>query len=293
MAFYANAVKMGQVVAMMKTVMTAFFALGLALFATGAEARGGGGSAEFMDFVADTTIPPSETGGAQVSLCHLVKKYTAIGIPLFYESEGYVLAENRCATESYYSFTAEEFALAQSLGMIPTDIPAAPSISLARRIPTVILGLCLLALIGAGINQARRKKARLAEMGNLGPFEQRLLEVLCHAAKSDGVTDAREVATIAAIAGQLTGSTFDADKITRMISLCQKNLQPTQFKAFAKGLTDSQKDAVMRGALMVLAADGQVGRDEQKFLNGLAGGLAVTQSRFDQIMASMQGPATA
>jgi uncharacterized membrane protein YebE (DUF533 family) len=278
---------------MLKTVTAAVFAAGLAMSATGAMARGGGGSAEFMDFVADTTIPPAETGGAQVSLCHLVKKHTAIGIPLFYESEGYVLAENRCVTESYYSFTAEEFTLAQSLGMIPTDIPQAPSISLSRRIPTIILGLVIAALIGAGINRARRTKARVAEMGDVNPFAQRMLDVLCHAAKSDGATDAREVATIAAIAGQLTGTQFDAEKITRMIGLSEKSLQPAQFKKFAKDLTDDQKDALMRGALMVLAADGQVGRDEQKFLNGLAGGLAVTQSRFDQIMASMQRPATA
>lgn len=276
---------------MLKTGMTAALALGLMLPATGAAARGGGGSAEFMDFVAETSIPPSETGGAQVSLCHLVKKHTAIGIPLFYQSEGYVLAENRCETESYYSFTAEEFTLAQTLGMIPNDIPAAPSISLARRVPTIILGLLVLGLIGAGINQARRKKARMAEMGDVSPFAQRMLEVLCHAAKSDGATDAREVSTIAAIAGQLTGTQFDAEKITRMIALCEKNLQPAQFRKFAKDLTDDQKDAVMRGALMVLAADEQVGRNEQKFLNGLGGGLAVTQSRFDQIMASMQAPA--
>ncbi len=278
---------------MLKTGMTAALGLGLMLLATGAEARGGGGSAEFMDFVADTTIPPSETGGAQVSLCHLVKKHTAIGIPLFYQSEGYVLAENRCDTESYYSFTAEEFTLAQTLGMIPTDIPAAPSISLSRRIPTIILGLIIALAIGAGINQARRKKARLAEMGDVDPFAQRMLEVLCHAAKSDGSADAGEIATIAAIAKQLTGTQFDAEKIARMISLCEKSLQPAQFKKFANGLTDQQKDAVLRGTLMVLAADGQVGREEQKFLNGLAGGLAVTQSRFEQIMASMQRPATA
>jgi tellurite resistance protein len=269
------------------TLAAALMAMG-----TTAEARGGGGSAEFMDFVADTTIPPAETGGVQVALCHLVKKHTAIGIPLFYQSEGYVLAENRCDTDSYYSFTAEEFALAQSLGMIPTDIPDAPAISFARRIPTIILGLLVLALIGAGINQARRKKARLAEMGSVSPFAQRMLDVLCHAAKSDGATDAREVATIAAIAGQLTGTAFDADKVARMIGLSEKNLQPAQFKKFAKDLTEDQKDAVMRGALMVLAADGQVGKDEQKFLNGLADGLAVTQSRFDQIMVSLQRPAT-
>jgi DnaJ-domain-containing protein 1 len=270
-------------------------ALAAALMAMGtmAEARGGGGSAEFMDFVADTTIPPSETGGVQVSLCHLVKKYTAIGIPLFYESEGYVLAENRCETESYYSFTAEEFTLAQSLGMIPADIPDAPSISFARRIPAIILGLLVLAVIGAGINQARRKKARLAEMGSVSPFGQRMLEVLCHAAKSDGAVDAREVATIAAIAEQMTNTRFDPEKITRMITLSEKSLQASQFATFAKGLTEDQKDAVMRGALIVLAADGQVSKAEQTFLNGLAGGLSVTPSRFDQIVASMQARPTA
>jgi uncharacterized membrane protein YebE (DUF533 family) len=285
---------MGQVIAMMKTVTTAAFALGLIFLSTGAEARrGGGGSEEFMDFVADTTIPPAETGGAQVSLCHLIKKHTAIGIPLWYESEGYVLAENRCETESYYSFTAEEFTLAQTLGMIPADVPAEPSISLARKTPMIILGLIIAFAILAGIQRSRRKKARLAEIGDVPPFAQRMLEVLCHAAKSDGVTDVREVATIATIAEQMTGTRFDAEKINRMITLSEKNLQPAQFTKFAKGLTDAQKDAVMRGALMVLAADGQVGKDEQKFLNGLAGGLAVTQSRFDQIMASMQRPATA
>ncbi len=278
---------------MLKKMMGAVFAVGMALFATEADARGGGGSAEFMDFVADTTIPPAETGGAQVSLCHLVKKHTAIGIPLFYESEGYVLAENRCVTESYYSFTAEEVTLAQSLGMIPTDIPAAPSISLARRIPTVILGLLIAFGIFAVINQARRKRARLATMGNVSPFAQRMLEVLCHAAKSDGATDDREVATITAIAAQITGDAVTADQVRRMIDLSEKNLQPAAFAKFAKGMTDDQKDGLMRGALMVLGADGQVGKAEQKFLNGLAGGLAVTQSRFDQIMASMQRPTTA
>jgi tellurite resistance protein len=275
------------------TVAVALMAMGTVAMGTMAEARGGGGSAEFMDFVAETTIPPAETGGVQVALCHLVKKHTAIGIPLFYQSEGYVLAENRCDTDSYYSFTAEEFAQAQSLGMIPADIPDAPAISLARRIPTIILGLVVLAMIGAGINQARRKKARLAEMGSVSPFAQRMLEVLCHAAKSDGATDAREVASIAAIAAQLTGTTFDPDRIARMIGLSERNLQPAQFKRFAKDLTEDQKDAVLRGVLMVLAADGQVGRDEQKFLNGLAAGLAVTPSRFDQIMASLRRPATA
>jgi DnaJ-domain-containing protein 1 len=278
---------------MLKTVTTAAIALAMINLATAAEARRGGGSEEFMDYVADIAIPAAESGGEQLYLCHLVKKHTAIGIPLYYESEGYALATNRCNTDSYFAFTPAEFTDAQAAGLIAADVAATPSISLSRRIPTIILGLIVALLIGAVIQKSRRKKARLAEIGSVPPFAQRMLEVLCHAAKSDGVTDAREVATIAVIAEQMTGTRFDAEKIARMIGLSEKSLQPSQFKKFAKDLTDVQKDAVMRGALMVLAADGQVGRDEQTFLNGLAGGLAVTQSRFDQIVASMQQPATA
>ncbi len=279
---------------MLKTMMTVVLSLGMGFFATDAEARrGGGGSAEFLEFVATTTIPPAETGGAQVSLCHLIKKQTAMFIPYWYESKGYALAENRCDTESYYPLSAEDFTRAQSLGMIPTDTPMAPSIGLARRIPTILLGLLVAFGIMVVIQQTRRKKARLAEMGNVTPFEQRMLDVLCHAAKSDGVTDDRELATIATIAAQVTGNPITVDQARRMVDLSEKNLTSAAFAKFGKGMSDVQKDGLMRGALLVLAADGQVSSAEQKFLNGLAGGLAVTQSRFDQIMASLQRPATA
>jgi tellurite resistance protein len=280
---------MGQVI-MMKKMMGAALALGLGSWATTATAVGIGGSSEVMDYVADIAIPPAETGGEQVSLCHLIKKYGIVGIPIFYDSIAYVLAPNRCDADNYYTMTPAEWADARASGLIAAEIPAVPAISVARRIPTIIFGVVFAFGAFAFFRQNRRKLALQAEISDLPPFPQRMLETLCHAAKSVGVADDRTVAAIATITAQLTGTHIDADKVRRTIALSEKTQQTGQFARFANDLTDDQKDTVMRGAVMMLAADGQVGAAEQTFLNGLAGGLSVTQSRADQILANPQQP---
>ncbi|NJM84166.1 MAG: hypothetical protein HC844_18505 [Tabrizicola sp.] len=140
-----------------KTLLSAVAGLATICLATTAEARrGGGGSYEFMEYVADFKAPAEATDGKQLYLCHLIKDYHALFVPLYYQSEGYVLAENRCDTENYYDFTAAALAEAKAAGALPADLPDAPSISLARRIPTVILGLVILFGILA---KFRRKNA--------------------------------------------------------------------------------------------------------------------------------------
>jgi uncharacterized tellurite resistance protein B-like protein len=279
--------------AMLKNLTRAAFAVMLVCLGTTAEARRGGGSEEFMDYVADIAIPAAETGGEQMYVCHLIKKHTAIGIPLFYESEGYVLAGNRCDTDTYIEFLPDGFAEAQAEGLIAADVPAVPSISLQRRVPTLILGLLIAFGIFAFIRQKLNGSKRRTEMGEVPVFAQRLLEVMCHAAKSDGVIGEAEINTIAGIAAQVAGVHFDAAKIQRMIELSDKALQPSQFAKFAKGMDDAQKHTLMRSALAVVSTDGQLAKAEGKFISGLASGLSLSKAQFDQILSGMQAPAGA
>jgi tellurite resistance protein len=273
-----------------------FAALAMVFLATSAEARGsgfGGGSAEFLEYVADFGVPPEETGGKQLYVCHLIKKYTVIGIPLFYLSEGYVLAENHCDTESYMSFNPGGFVDAQAEGLIAAKTPAEPSISLERRMPTVLLGLVLAFGIFKGIRRKRNQSKRMAEMGGIPLSAQRLLDVLCHAAKSDGAIGEDEIGLIAGIAAMVTGVKFDPATIRRMIELSEKSLQPNQFAKFGEGMNERQKESLMQAVFMVVAADGQVAKAESAFIIGLARGLSLSQARFDQIVAEIRAPATA
>ena len=122
-------------------------ALVITSLTTMAEAKRGAGFSghyEFMEFVAEFNAPADLIGGATLSLCHLIDKNHALYVPLWYESQGYVLAENRCVTDSYLSLTPQAFADAQAAGIIPADLPAEPSIGFLRKLPPYLFGLGLI-----------------------------------------------------------------------------------------------------------------------------------------------------
>lgn len=270
---------------MTKCGLGALTALAALCFATTAEARrGGGGTAEFMDHVAEFSGPMPDNTGAQLSLCHLVEDYHVLFVPLYYTSKGYVLAPNRCDSDSYYKLNEGGLAEAQAIGLLPADLPAEPQISLMRRVPTVLAGLGLLALIGLGIRQKMNKDKRLAEMGAIPLVAQRVLDVACHAARVDGETSEAEVAVIADITRQLTGTAIEPERVRKMIDLSVKSPQPAHFKAFAKGLDASQNELLIRAALMVITADGKVAKAEENFLNQLASAAGITQQRFNEVL---------
>ena len=264
-------------------------ALAALIFATTAEARrGGGGTVEFMDHVAEFSGPMLDNSGAQLSLCHLVEDMHVLYVPLYYTSKGYVLAPNRCDSDSYYDLNEGGLAEAQAQGLLPADIPAEPSINLARRVPTILVGLFFLALIGTFIRQKMNKDKRLAEMGAIPLVAQRVLDVACHAARVDGDTSEAEVAVIADITRQITGTAIEPERVRKMISLSVKSPQAAHFKAFVKGLDASQNEMLIRAALMVIAADGQIAKAEQNFLNQLASAAGITQQRFNEVLAQQQ-----
>lgn len=252
-----------------------------------AEARRGGGSkSQELHFVAPTTIPGPD--GADISLCHLSTKSHVIEIGLWRSMDGYALSSTECEGDQFFPFSAEQFAEAQAGGFIPADLPAEPKMTLAMMASgfygTGILGL-LAAFAGFKfLGSRRRRKERHAGMGNIDPYHRMLLDVMCHAAVSDGHVEASEVALIRKIALDLTGQEFSPETIAKMVKSCDKSLTPAQYKAFGKGMDMQQRATAVKAALMVISADNELAAKEKKFVNGLAAGLNIPEDLMQRIV---------
>jgi tellurite resistance protein len=245
------------------------------------------GSYEFMEFVADYAAPAGLTGGKTLSLCHLIGKTHAFYIPIHFASKGYVLAENRCETGNYLPFPADQFSLARATGAIPALTPDQPSIGLARQLPPFGLGLLLLIGAAAGMRRMRRSQFYRNDLSELPTHVQRVLSVACHAARSDSDVGDEKIDMIAAIVQRTTDVEVKASQIRRVVANCEKSLQQQDFMQFGKGLAATQKELLLKVALIVVGSDGAMNKGEQKFLSGLASGLSISTQRFQRIVAEI------
>lgn len=259
--------------------------------ATHADAGRGASTTEALVFVAPTEIPGPD--GSNLSLCMLTETQSKLFINFWRSAEGYGLAENKCKTDSYFGMDAATLADAQAQGLIAASIPAEPKLTLSQML-NGMWGLGLLAglLIFAGVgylNKSRLKSARHAAMGGASPQALRVLDIMCHAAKADGAVDASEIAAIAQTAQQLTGEAFATEQVAQMIQLSEKDLSDGDFKALGKGLSEEGKRLALRGALMVVAADGAVAQSEQAFIGGLSRALGVDGTEVGRIFEQLVG----
>ncbi len=276
-----------------------FLKIGLALtlmtlcLATAAEAKGAGlggfgGQSEQMEFVASFAGPTEEAVGKPLSLCHLINKRHAFFIPYLFESRGYVLAENRCDTDRYVALTPEAFAEARAAGFIPADTPDQPSLSQAQQMAPVLSGLVAALAILWALRSKFRARARASGMNGLPGHVQRVLDVACHAAKASGEIGNQKINMIAEIVERTTDVKVDSRKIRQVVANCESSLQHKDFARFSSGLAIAQKELLLKVALIVVGSDGAFDRVEKKFLAGLAAGLGITQSRFDNLVQTMR-----
>lgn len=275
---------------MQLTRIVATAAVVLASLWTPAEARTGAGisgSYEFMEYVADFAAPAELAEGKALSLCHLIDKTHAFYIPIYFASHGYVLAENRCNTDSYLALTDAQFATAQASGAIPTQVPARPTVGLLRQLPPVGFGIVLLLGTVAFLQRKRRAQARNQNLAGLPTHVQRVLAVACHAAKADNEVGDAKIDMIAAIVQRTTDVEVNAGQIRGVVANCEKSLQQQDFAQFGKGLASTQRELLLKVALIVVGSDGAPNKGEQKFLSGLASGLSISTPRFQRIIAEM------
>jgi tellurite resistance protein len=256
-----------------------------------AEARTGAGisgSYEFMEYVADFAAPAELTEGKSLSLCHLIDKSHAFYVPIYFASQGYVLAENRCDTDSYLPLSSEQFSTAQAAGAIPAGVPSTPELSLARKLPPYGFGILMLFGGVAFLRRRRRAQSQGHDLSGLPTHVQRVLAVACHAAKADSQVGDEKIDMIAAIVQRTTDVEVDANQIRRVVANCEKSLQQQDYVQFGKGLAAAQKELLLKVALIIVGSDGAPNKGEQKFVSGLASGLSISTPRFQSIVNEMR-----
>lgn len=237
-----------------------------------------------LEYVADTEI--TAPSGAPLSLCHQTRDLRILGVRLSSNIVGYVLAVDRCAGEAERPFSPQQMETAQSLNLIDASLPSTPSNSLQRTIQNygiwVALCLALLAviwrriksLLGLDPSAPMRKKAT-----------QRILTAMCYMAKCDGIVASNEITLITKAASRLTRQKIVSTEVVRIADHIDMDLTPQDFLDFGKGLRDSEKDAMMRGAFFVALASGRIIPSEYDFLTNLAHGIGMPGEDFRRVMS--------
>ncbi|WP_108814735.1 DUF533 domain-containing protein [Loktanella sp. Alg231-35] len=273
-----------------------FMAIVLTSMATQADARRGGGygTAEQLVFVSPTEFE-DETG--PLALCHFVETHSIIFVNVWRSLTGYALASNNCQSEQYYEFTATELESAQAAGMIPADVPLQPKLSMKSLAEGFWgFGLLIAVLAFAGFKLLavqKRRGQRIAIMADATPAAQAILDAMCHAAKADGYIAPSEVAMIKQAAEEMTGTIFAMEDVKRMADLAEETLDLKGHKRLINGRTKPEQLDMMRGVLMVVAADGKLDGKEQVFVGGLARAMGMDGGTVQSLMAEVVGGAAA
>ncbi len=277
----------------MRSIFTGIFAIFvLTSMATTAEARRGGGYSTNQEllFVSPTEI---ENDLGPLSVCHLVKTRAIIFINVWRTLEGYALANNGCMTDAYFDLSAEELSAAQLAGAISKDVPATPKLSMAQ-VMNGSWGLGLIAaLVGFAIFKAfkirARRNERMSFVSGASPVAQAIIDAMCHAAKADGHIAPSEIAQIKQAAEEMTGETFTNDTVAHMASIAEAKLDQSGFKRLVKSRSPAENMDIMRGVLMVVAADGRLDGKEKVFVGGLAQAMKMSGQQVAILLAEVTG----
>lgn len=236
-----------------------------------------------LEFVAETEIPgPNDTA---MSLCYVTEDLRILGYTVSSDITGYGLSDDGCNTSLVRLFSQEQMETAQSLNLVDASLPAVARDSTERLLQNyaiwVVLALALLwviirrlrSLLGLDPNKRLRKKA-----------SDRLLQVLCYTGKCDGMVASNEIAMIGQTYQRLTKRTVPAAEVIRITDHIEVDLSLQDFINFGRGLRDSEKDMMMRGAFYIALASGRILPSEHAFLSSLAHGIGMPGEDFRRVM---------
>lgn len=259
----------------MKFILTAFLvAVATCGFSTAAHAVAG--TAEFMDYVAETEVP-NQTSGKQLSLCHLIEKWHVFFVPVYYSSKGYVLATDRCDTDRYAYLDEGDLGQMKAAELIPGSVPQTPSLSKLQFVTPFIWAVVIIGgiFIRSGKVRGQTPQGRAVA----ADYMTRVLEVACRAALADGKIEDREIGAICGIASQFTSDPVHPDKMRDMVDYVRSQPETADYTALGQGLDEFERNQLMRVALTVIGPENANDGADKAFLDRLGMGLLIDQER--------------
>lgn len=236
-----------------------------------------------LELVAETDIPGPDTNN--MSLCYVTRDFRILGLTLISNVKSYALADDGCTTVPTRTFTEEQMITAQSLDLVPADLPTMARNSLQRNLQNyglwVAVGLALVAVI------IRRIKSLLG-YDLRGPMRSkassRILMAMCHVGSASGVMASGDLTVVNNAARRLTRRNYQTSDVVRVADHLDPNLTPEDYIDFGKGLRDREKDTMMQGVLYVAMAGGRMLPGQYQFATELAHGLGMPAEDFRRVM---------
>ncbi len=243
----------------------------------------GTGTFTELEFVAETQIP--DATGEVMSLCHVTRNVRLFGFALISDITGYALSSDGCQGSLDREFTKEQIETAQSLNLVDPALPSTAENDLRRNISNY--GIWVAVVLGLLAVILRRVRSILG-LNPAGPMRkkasQRIVTAMCYVGKCDGMVAANEIAMISRAAKRLTRRPVEAAEIIRITDHIDMNLTKQDYIDFGKGLRDSEKDVMMRGAFYIALSSGRLLPAEHEFLSELAHGIGMPGEDFRRVM---------
>ena len=243
----------------------------------------GSGMFSDIEFLSETQIPGPD--GDTMSLCFATRDFRILGYSLSSNIVGYVLSSDECTATADRPFTKEQMETAQSLNLVDATLPSEARNSLERNIRNY--GIWVAVFLGLIAVIIRRLKSIMG-LNMRGPMRNkaadRILTAMCYVGKCDGIVAAAEISLISKTARRLTRRNVQAAEVIRITDHIDMDLSEQDFIDFGKGLRDSEKDVMMRGAFFIALSSGRILPSEHQFLSDLAHGIGMPGEDFRRIM---------
>ena len=238
---------------------------------------------EDLRFVAETNVP-NANGVGKVALCHLVDFASLVSLPVYTSVNSYVLSSDQCTGANYSELSLDNFAVMQTAGLIPADIPAIAKADLQSLIMgnallilgvvAVIFKLLFSALNRGGVSRKAKAPDALAIHS---------LVAMSQVAIADGKIDAAEIRHIAQILTRLTGRAYDPEQVTELLN--RLNPSASDLEQVGQDLSEKDRQIVLEAALNIAVADGEIHANEYAVVSDLAQHMRIGADQFRSAMA--------
>lgn len=237
-----------------------------------------------LRLVSDTKVPDAQ--GNFMSLCQLVDYANFFFVPVYTTVEGYALSTSGCEGEVYRTVPPELFAEMQARSVVPTDLPAKPSLALKDlawgHAWIIVIGIAVafkvMAYMIGGGRRPRRKAAGSTDM-----LTVHSLVAMSQVAVADGRIDEAEITQISSILTRLTGSGYSPDRVRDMLS--RLNPSPSDLAQVGQDLSERDRQIVLEAALNIAVADGEIHPSEYAVVSDLAQRMRVGGDQFRSALA--------